>query len=93
MADEIPGANVMAVVMNAPPDIMNMATRHVTEVINTMNAGVSALGAEMARPPVLPSGMPALPGMPAFGQTTSEAPAPAPAAPTMFGARKTRLIR
>lgn len=92
MADEMPGANVMAVVMNAPPDIMNMATRHVTEVINTMNAGVSALGSELARPPILPSGMPTLPGMPAFGQAAQE-PATAPAVPAMFGAKKTRLIR
>lgn len=64
---ELPGANVLAVVMAAPTDILGLATRQITETMGVFNMGVQRLGAEVARPPALPAGLPALPaGLPPF---------------------------
>ena len=86
MAQELPGMRAAAVMMQAPPELMNMGVRHATEVMNVMNAGISRVGAELAVPPTLPAGL-QLPGLP----TPAAAPPAAPA-PAMF-AKKSRLIK
>lgn len=73
---QLPGANVLAVLMAAPTDIISLATRHITETMGVFNAGVQRLGIELTKPPTLPAGFPfpgfpGLPGMPGAG-----APAP-----------------
>ena len=83
---ELPGMRAVSVMMQGPPEIMNMGVRHVTEVMNTMNLGISRVGAELAVPPALPAGL-QLPGLP----TPAAAPAGTPPAP-MF-AKKSRLIK
>ena len=86
MANELPGMRAVSIMMQGPPEIMNLGVRHATEVMNTVNMGVSRVGAELAVPPVLPAGL-QLPGLP----TPATTPA-APATPAMF-ARKSRLIK
>jgi len=80
---ELPGANVLAVVMAAPTDILGLATRQLTETMSVFNIGVQRLGAEVSRPPALPAGLPALPaGFPPFpfpGMMGAPPPSPAPA--------------
>lgn len=75
---ELPGANVLAVVMAAPTDILGLATRQLTETMGVFNMGVQRLGAEVARPPALPAGLPALPaGLPfPFPGMAAAPPAP-----------------
>jgi len=76
---ELPGANVLAVVMAAPTDILGLATRQLTETMGVFNMGVQRLGAEVARPPALPAGLPALPaGLPPFPFPGMAAAPPAP---------------
>jgi hypothetical protein len=87
MANEIPGMRAAAVMMQGPPEILNMGVRHVTEAMNVMNMSVNRLGAELAVPPALPAGL-QLPGLPGAG---TSAPPSAPA-PAMF-AKKSRLIK
>lgn len=78
---QLPGMNVLAVVMAAPADVINLATRHVTETMQIFNMGVTRLSAELAVPPALPTGLPPLPfffpGMaPAGGGGTPTPPVP-----------------
>ena len=79
----IPGANVLAVIMAAPTDVLGLATRQLTETMGIFNLGVQRLGAEVTKPPALPAGLPALPaGLPPFpfpGMMGAPAPSPAPA--------------
>lgn len=61
----MPGANVLAVIMAAPTDILGLATRQITETMGVFNLGVQRLGTEIAQPPAIPAGLPALPaGLP-----------------------------
>lgn len=79
---ELPGANVLAVIMAAPTDILGLATRQLTETMGVFNLGVQRLGAEVSRPPALPAGLPALPaGLPPFPfpGMMGAPPAPTPA--------------
>jgi hypothetical protein len=77
----IPGANVFAVIMAAPTDILGLATRQLTETMGVFNLGVQRLGTEIAQPPAIPAGLPALPaGLPPFpfpGMAAAAPPAPA----------------
>lgn len=73
---ELPGANVLAVVMAAPTDILGLATRQLTETMGVFNMGVQRLGAEVARPPALPAGLPPFP-FPGMSQAAPPAPAAA----------------
>lgn len=86
MAQELPGMRAAAVMMQAPPELMNIGVRHVTEVMNVMNAGISRVGAELAVPPTLPAGL-QLPGLP----TPEVAPEAVP--PASLFAKKSRLIK
>ena len=83
---ELPGMRVASLMMQAPPELMNIGMRHATEVMNTVNMGISRVGAELAVPPALPAGL-QLPGLPA------PAAAPPAAAPAPMFARKSRLIK
>lgn len=75
----LPGANVLAVIMSAPTDILSLATRQVTETMGVFNLGVQRLGAEVTKPPALPAGLPALPaGLPPFPFPGMQAAPPAP---------------
>lgn len=85
----LPGANVLAVIMAAPTDILGLATRQLTESMGVFNLGVQRLGVEVTKPPVLPAGLPALPaGLPPFpfpGMAAAAPPAPAAAGYTPPG--------
>ena len=74
MVGELPGANVLTLALQAPADVLSLATRQATETMSLLTVGVQALGAELATPPSM-AGL-ALPGLPGM------APAPAPAAAT-----------
>lgn len=78
----LPGANVLAVIMAAPTDILGLATRQLTETMGVFNLGVQRLGAEVTKPPALPAGLPLLPaGLPPFpfpGMAAAAPPAPQP---------------
>jgi len=87
MPQELPGMNVLAVMMQGPPELMNMGMRHATEAMNTMNMAASRVGAQLAVPPALPAGL-QLPGLP----TPAAAP-PAAAPPAPMFAKKSRLIK
>ena len=65
MPDQLPGANVLALMMQAPTDIMGLATRQITEAVDTFGMGMQRLGAELAVPPERAGvpGLPPLPGM------------------------------
>jgi len=77
----LPGANVFAVIMAAPTDILGLATRQLTETMGVLNFGVQKLGAEVAKPPAMPAAFPALPaGLPPFPFPGMTAAPPAPAA-------------
>jgi hypothetical protein len=89
MADQLPGMNILAVVMQAPTDIMGLATRQLTEAMSVFNLGFQKLGTELAVPPALPQGLPALPaGLPQLPMGLPQlpglgaAPAAGAAAPT-----------
>lgn len=91
MPDQLPGANVLAVMMQAPTDIMGLATRQITEAVDTVGAGIQRFSAELAVPPDIAGlAFPPLPGM---------APAGAPpvgatqAAPQATGAQARALTR
>ncbi len=77
-----PGANVLAVILAAPTDILGLATRQLTEAMGVFNLGVQRLGAEVVKPPALPAAFPALPaGLPPFpfpGMAAAAPPAPTP---------------
>lgn len=76
---QLPGANVLAVIMAAPTDILGLATRQLTETMGVFNLGVQRLGAEVTKPPALPAGLPALPaGLPPFPFPGMAAAPPAP---------------
>lgn len=85
----LPGANVLAVIMAAPTDILGLATRQLTESMGVFNLGVQRLGVEVTKPPVLPAGLPALPaGLPPFpfpGMQPAAPPGPGPAGYTPPG--------
>lgn len=84
----IPGANVLAVIMAAPTDILGLATRQLTETMGVFNLGVQRLGAEVATPPALPAGLPALPAglpFPFPGMAGATPPGPQPAGYTPPG--------
>ncbi len=85
----LPGANVLAVIMAAPTDILTLATRQLTDTMSVFNLGVQRLGAEVTKPPALPAAFPALPaGLPPFpfpGMTAAAPPSPAPAGYTPPG--------
>ena len=79
---EIPGANLFAVLAQAPTDIMGLATRQVTEAVDTFGVGMQRLGAELAVPPEIAGvpGFPALPGMAAAPAAPAAAPVSTPVA-------------
>ena len=79
--------NVLATMMQGPPELMNMGMRHMTEAMNTMNMTASRVGAQLAVPPALPAGL-QLPGLPA---PAAAPPAGTPPAPLF--AKKSRLIK
>lgn len=81
----LPGANVFAVIMAAPTDILGLATRQLTETMGVFNLGVQRLGTEIAQPPAIPAGLPALPaGLPPFPFPGMGAPAGYTPAPTEY---------
>jgi len=93
MADQIPGANVMTVLMQAPTDIMGLATRQVTETVDTFGAGIQRLSAELAVPPEIKS-MPGLPPLPGVTPADfSPAPKYAPPAEKAYVPRKPQIPR
>jgi hypothetical protein len=80
MPEQLPGANVLAVVMQAPMDIMGLASRQITEAVDTFGVGMERLGAELAVPPDIAGlALPPLPGMAPAGAPPAGAPAAAPA--------------
>lgn len=82
---ELPGANLFAVMAQAPMDLMGLATKQATEVVDTFGMGMQRLSAELATPPEisgLVSGLPTLPGM-----TPAAPSAPAVPATTMAQSR------
>jgi len=82
MPEQLPGANVLAVLMQAPADIVGLAARQVTEVVDTFGVGVERLGVELAVPPEI-TGMPMFPPLP--GMAPAGAPSAAPAAAPAVG--------
>lgn len=80
---QLPGANVLAVIMTLPTNIMSLVSRQATEAMSVMTMDVQRLGAEMAKPPALPTalpfGLPMLP-LPGLGAPAG-APAPTGVAP------------
>lgn len=83
---QLPGGQVLAVIMAAPTDIMGLMTRQMTEAMSTFNVGIQRFAAAAVVPPALPAGLPAVPaGFPPFpfpGMTPAgyTPPAPTPAA-------------
>lgn len=76
MVGELPGANILALMMQAPTDAMALATKQVTETMAVLSMGAQAFGAELATPPSMAGlALPPFPGMPA----AQAVPAPAPA--------------
>lgn len=77
----LPGANVLEVVMAAPTDLLSLATRNTTDVLNTLNIGAQRLASAAAIPPIALPGsvggltLPQLPGFPMMGSTPAQAPA------------------
>lgn len=82
MPEQLPGANVLALIMQVPVDVMGLATRQITETVDTFGAGVQRLGAELAVPPDIAGlALPPLPGMaPAAAPPAAGVPPPTPAA-------------
>jgi len=79
MPEQLPGMNVLAVIMQAPADIMELATRQITETVDIFGAGVQRMGAELAVPPDIAGlALPPLPGM----APAAAPPAAAPPAAT-----------
>jgi len=67
MAGELPGMNVLQVLAAAPIDLLNLGVKQLSEFVSVANAGVTNLGAQLAVPPALPTGLPQLPmGLPAL---------------------------
>lgn len=88
---EIPGANLFAVLAQAPTDIMGLATRQVTEAVDTFGVGMQRLSAELATPPEIAGmpGFPALPGMaPAAAPAAVSTPVSTPVTPARTVARR-----
>jgi len=81
MPDQLPGANVLALMMQAPADVVGLATRQMTEAVDTFSIGVQRLGAELAVPPdIAGMGLPMLPAFPGMEPATAREAAPQPAA-------------
>jgi len=81
MPEQLPGMNVLAVMMQLPADVMDLATRQITETVDTFGAGIQRMGAELAVPPDIAGlALPPLPGM-------APAAAPPAAAPPVAVAR------
>ena len=77
MAPELPGANVLALALQAPADALALATRQVTETMGLFTVGVQALGAELATPPSMAGlALPELPGLPGMAPAAAAAPSP-----------------
>lgn len=74
---ELPGQNVLAVMLQAPTDILGLATRQVTETLGVFNSGVQRLAVELATPPSL-AGL-QLPMIPGFGMGAVTPPVSVPA--------------
>ena len=91
MPDQLPGANLLAVVMQAPTDIMGLATRQITEAVDTFGVGMQRLGAELAVPPGI-AGMPGFPPLPGMAPATAPPVGAAQAAPAL-GTRSHSLTR
>lgn len=74
---QIPGANVLAIALAAPTDILNLATRQATEAMSMFTMKAQQLGTELvALPQALPAGLPQLPMMfPGMGAPPPVAPA------------------
>lgn len=72
---ELPGQNVLAVMLQAPTDILGLATRQVTETLGVFNSGVQRLAVELATPPSLAGLQLPLPG---FGMGAVTPPVSAP---------------
>jgi len=87
MAD-LPGMNLLAVALQAPADLLNLATRQVNETLAVMNNGVQRMAMELSVPPALPQGLPALPqglpSLPGLGGFSAP-PASGAAAQAAFG--------
>lgn len=81
---QLPGANVLAVIMTLPTNIMSLVSRQATEAMSVMTMDVQRLGAEIAKPPALPTalpfGLPTFP-FPGLGAPAGVPPAAAAAAP------------
>lgn len=95
---QLPGGQVLTVIMAAPTDILGLATRQVTEVMNTFNLGAQRFAAAAATPPALPAGLPALPAgfpqlpFPGMGGAGAQPPA-APAAQAAIGLQAGAQVR
>ncbi len=85
---QLPGGQVLSVIMAAPTDILGLATRQMTETLSTFNVGMQRFAAAAATPPALPAGLPTLPAgfpmLPLPGMT--QAAPSAPSAPSSQGA-------
>lgn len=81
---QLPGANLLAFALAAPTDLLNLATRQMTEAMGMMSMKAQQLGTELAAVPAslplaLPQGLPfPFPGMAGAG---AGAPAPTPYTP------------
>jgi len=95
MPEQLPGANVLAVVMQAPTDIMGLATRQITEAVDTFGIGMQRLSAELAVPPEITGmpGLPPLPGLMPAGAPSVGAPQAAPPATGTQARALTRTTR
>jgi hypothetical protein len=92
MPDQLPGANVLAVMMQAPTDIMGLATRQITEAVDTVGAGIQRFSAELAVPPEI-SGMPVLPLLPGMAPAGAPPVGATQAAPTVTSTQARALTR
>jgi len=82
MPGQLPGTNVLTVIMQAPADVVGLATRQMTEAVDIFGMGMQRLGAELAVPPDIAGlALPPLPGMaPAAAPPAAAPPAAAPLA-------------
>lgn len=92
MPEQLPGANVLAAMMKAPVDIMGLATRQITEVVDTFGVGMERLGAELAVPPEI-AGMPGLPLLPGMAPAGAPPVGATQAAPPVTGTQARALTR
>ena len=95
MPEQLPGANVLTVIMQAPLELMGLATRQITEVVDVFGAGAQRLGAELAAPPELAAlpMLPPLPGMaPAAAPPATLPPPPAASRALTRGGVRPKII-